>query len=116
MISRRPPVAESAPCGEFLAFYESAHRNPANRLMHHIAHIVAVAGIIAMHWQIAIGGSLIATSFLLSWVGHFIFEKNTPALFDPPDDRTIADRAVRKVQVALGGIVWSGACFLRIFG
>jgi hypothetical protein len=100
----------------FLAFYESAHRNPANRCIHHVAHVVAAIGIISILWRPVVGGSLILIAFLLSWSGHFAFEKNTPAFFDKTDDKTVADGAIKKLQVALGGLVWSGACFLRLFG
>jgi hypothetical protein len=109
-------MAKLASSSEFLALYESAHRDPKNRSLHHIAHFLAVIGIIVLPWRAAIGVGLIAVGFLLSWIGHFVFERNTPALFDSAEDRTASDRVIRKVQVALGGITWSGACFLRLFG
>jgi hypothetical protein len=102
--------------GGFLVFYESAHRNPANRYIHHIAHTVAVIGIIGIFWRPLFGGGLIAIAFLLSWMGHFAFERNTPAFFDPADDKTVFGGVIKKFQVAFGGLVWSGACFLRLFG
>jgi len=100
----------------FLVFYESAHCNPANRYIHHIAHTVAAIGIISILWHPLVGGSLIVIAFLLSWTGHFMFERNTPALFDPADDKTVVGSVIKKFRVAFGGLVWSGACFLRLFG
>jgi hypothetical protein len=51
----------------------------------------------------------------LSWLGHYLFERNTPAFFDAPNRSGPAASIAKKVQVACGGIVWSGACFLRLF-
>ncbi|SDP39297.1 DUF962 domain-containing protein [Afipia sp. GAS231] len=100
----------------FLNFYESAHRDSANRRIHHVAHTIAAIGIISLFWRPLIGGGLIVIAFLLSWIGHLVFEKNTPAFFDPADDRTFLGGGIKKMEVALGGLVWSGACFLRLFG
>ena len=59
---------------------------------------------------------LIASAFVLSWLGHYLLERNTPAFFDAAADPGATAGLVKKVQVALGGVVWSGACFLRLFG
>lgn len=100
----------------FLAFYESAHRDAANRRIHHVAHAVAAIGIISVFWRPLIGAGLVVMAFALSWIGHYVFERNTPAFFDPANDRTVLGGVIKKVEVALGGLVWSGACFLRLFG
>jgi hypothetical protein len=102
--------------GGFLAFYESAHRDSTNRRIHHVAHAIAAIGIISLFWRPLIGGGLVVLAFTLSWIGHFVFERNTPAFFDPADDRTVLGGVIKKVEVAFGGLVWSGACFLRLFG
>ena len=98
----------------FLAYYEQAHQNAANRYVHHLAHSVAVVGV-ALLWRPFLGIALVASSFILSWGGHYILERNTPAFFDAPAQNAPAAGFVKKVQVALGGVVWSGACFLRLF-
>ena len=98
----------------FLSYYEDAHRSAANRYVHHIAHALAVVGILLL-WRPLLGIALIACAFLLSWVGHFLLERNTPAFFDAPTESGPIASAAKKTQVALGGIVWSGACFLRLF-
>lgn len=100
----------------FLTFYESAHRNSANRRIHHVAHAIAAIGTVSLFWRPLIGGGLIVIAFALSWIGHFVFERNTPAFFDPADDKTVFGGAAKKIEVAFGGIFWSGACFLRLFG
>jgi hypothetical protein len=45
-----------------------------------------------------------------------VFERNTPAFFDQTDRGGIKGGTAKKLAVALGGIVWSGACVLRPFG
>jgi hypothetical protein len=100
---------------DVLAYYEAAHRSAANRYVHHFAHAFAVVGILLI-WKPLIGFPLIAASFCLSWAGHFILERNSPAFFDPAGKKGIAASFVKKAKVALGGLAWSGACFLRLFG
>jgi len=99
----------------FLSYYEAAHRNSANRYVHHVAHALSVVGLL-MLWRPVWGVCLIAGAFGLSWAGHFFLERNIPAFFDAPDTNTPAAGAINKLQVALGGVVWSLACFLRLFG
>ena len=99
---------------EFLAYYEAAHRSVANRYVHHVAHSVAVVGVFLL-WRPLLGLALIASAFVLSWAGHYTLERNTPAFFDPADKSGSGADLAKKIQVALGGIVWSGACFLRLF-
>ena len=99
---------------EFLAYYEAAHRNVANRYVHHLAHSVAAVGVLLL-WRPFLGVSLIALGFVLSWSGHYLLERNTPAFFDAPTDGGTGAAFAKKAQVALGGVVWSGACFLRLF-
>src|SRR5258708_28438005 len=98
----------------FLAYYEAAHRSVANRYVHHVAHSVAVAGVLLL-WRPLLGLALIACAFGLSWAGHYALERNTPAFFDPSQKSGAVADFTKKIQVALGGIVWSGACFLRLF-
>jgi hypothetical protein len=99
-----------------MGFYEAAHRNAANRFIHHVGHAIAVIGIVAAPWHPANGAGLILIAFLLSWTGHFVFERNTPAFFEPAANHSVSGSGIKKIQVALGGLVWSGACLLRLFG
>ena len=98
----------------FLSYYEAAHKSPANRCVHHFAHVLAVVGVLLL-WRPLLGIALIACAFLFSWLGHFVLERNTPAFFDAPNKSGAVASVAKKVQVALGGVVWSGACFLRLF-
>jgi hypothetical protein len=99
----------------FLSYYERAHQNRANRYVHHLAHATALAGILLL-WRPLLGLALIASGFLISWMGHYAFERNTPAFFEAAPVRGLRASVARKLQVALGGLVWSAACFLRLFG
>jgi hypothetical protein len=99
----------------FLAYYERAHRDPANRYVHHLAHVVALAGLLLL-WRPLLGLSLVAAGFLISWAGHYAFERNTPAFFESAPAGGWSASLLHKLQVALGGLLWSGACFLRLFG
>jgi hypothetical protein len=99
----------------FLSYYERAHQNPANRYVHHLAHAIAFAGVLLL-WRPLIGLPLIASGFVISWAGHYTFEKNTPAFFESAPVGGLGASVAKKVQVALGGLAWSGACFLRLFG
>jgi hypothetical protein len=98
----------------FLPFYEAAHRNVANRYVHHVAHLIATIGVLLL-WRPLLGISLIAVGFVLSWAGHYFLEKNTPAFFEAPGRDGFGAALAKKVEVALGGLVWSGSCFLRLF-
>jgi hypothetical protein len=99
----------------FLNYYEQAHRNRANRYVHHVAHCVAFVGLMLL-WRPLLGLTLIACGFIASWAGHFIFERNTPAFFEAATVGGLRTSLLKKAQVAIGGLAWSGACFLRLFG
>jgi hypothetical protein len=99
---------------EFLAYYEAAHRNVANRYVHHVAHATAAVGVLLL-WRPLLGLLLIAASFALSWVGHYLLERNTPAFFAEAERGGFWASLAKKIQVALGGMAWSAACFLRVF-
>jgi hypothetical protein len=100
---------------DFLAYYERAHRDTANRYVHHLAHVVALAGLLLL-WRPLLGLSLVAAGFLLSWAGHYAFERNRPAFFEAATGGGWVASLRQRLQVALGGLVWTGACFLRLFG
>jgi hypothetical protein len=104
-----------AKLASFLAYYEAAHRSAPNRYVHHFAHGVAVVGILLL-WKPLIGVPLIVMSLCLSWAGHFILERNSPAFFDPAAAQGVGASLVKKAKVAFGGLAWSGACFLGLFG
>ncbi len=71
---------------EFYPFYLEEHQDPTSRLLHFIGtSLVFVFLVLAIYssnwwWLIAIplGG------YGFAWVGHYFFEKNTPATFKYP--------------------------------
>ncbi len=60
-----------------------------------------------------VGVLLILAALPVSWSVHYLFERNTPAFFDEPTSKAHGASVAKKVQVALGGVLWSGACFWR---
>jgi hypothetical protein len=101
---------------ELLMFYEAQHRDWRNRVVHHGSHLLAVCGIVVCFMRPVLGLGLMVAALPISWLGHAIFEHNTPAFFDQTDRGGIKGGARKKLAIALGGIVWSGACALRLFG
>lgn len=71
---------------EFYPFYLSEHQDPTSRLLHFIGTslvfiFLGVAIVTSNYWwliAIPLGG------YGFAWVGHFFFEKNTPATFQYP--------------------------------
>jgi uncharacterized membrane protein YGL010W len=101
---------------ELLAFYEGQHRDWRNRLVHHGAHLLAICGVVVAFRRPILGIILIAAALPVSWIGHYVFERNKPAFFDNTERGGLKGGAGKKAAVALGGIVWSGACALRLLG
>jgi hypothetical protein len=92
---------------DFFAAYDAAHRAPANRWVHHVTHVGALAGVLLLvsgHplWA----GLLILGSLPLNWASHLLLEGNRPAFFAPAD-------AWGKAQVALGGLAWTAVTLPR---
>ena len=81
------PTAKSyASFEEFWPDYVRAHANKTNRQLHFVGTTLAVA---------CLGGALLfrrrslllaapLAGYGLAWVGHYVFEKNTPATFSHP--------------------------------
>jgi hypothetical protein len=104
-------LASQPSIDSFIAYYDNAHRNPINRAIHHLAHAIGVIGAVLLLFRPLLGVLLIAASFPLSWSGHYLYEHNTPAFFDPPANG--APRLAKKIEVALGGVMWSVVCLWR---
>ena len=101
---------------ELLTFYEAQHRDWRNRLVHHGSHLLAVCGVVVFFLRPALGLALMVAALPISWIGHALFERNTPAFFDNTDRGGLKGGAGKKLAIALGGIAWSAACALRWFG
>jgi hypothetical protein len=97
----------------FMAYYDDAHRDPRNRAIHHLAHALAVIGAVLLLFRPLLGVLLLTSALPLSWSGHFLFERNTPAFFDAPTGDAPHAGAAKKAEVALGGVLWSLACLWR---
>jgi hypothetical protein len=72
--------------GAFCPFYLSQHGNRRCRRLHLFGTTLALAAVIVALvtrnlWWLAAG---IAVGYAAGWVGHFFFEKNTPATFSHP--------------------------------
>lgn len=98
---------------DWLAYYDRAHQNRINRWLHHVAHAVGVVGLVVLFYKLWVGMVLVAAAFPVSWAGHRLFERNTPAFFEPPAARTTGASLAKKIGVALGGIVWSAVSLGR---
>jgi hypothetical protein len=71
---------------EFYPFYLSEHSNRISRRLHVSGTLLALAlaaaaivsGRLALLWAVPVAG------YAFAWVGHYFFEKNTPATFTHP--------------------------------
>ena len=106
-------MAQDLEGGGFLAYYDKAHRDPLNRWTHHAAHTLGVIGVLVLFYNPLLGVIFALSAFPISWAGHYRFEKNTPAFFEPPSQRTVGASVAKKIQVALGGVMWSAVCLWR---
>ena len=99
---------------QFYDYYEAAHQNSINRSIHHLAHSLAIAGTIILVFKPLMGVAVIAVTCCLSWAGHFLFEKNTPAFFETAE-LSARNSIFHYIKVAVGGVFWTICCFLRLF-
>jgi hypothetical protein len=71
---------------EFYPFYLSEHTNRTSRRLHVSGTLLAltlataalVSGRLALLWAVPVAG------YACAWLGHYFFEKNTPATFTHP--------------------------------
>jgi hypothetical protein len=70
---------------DFWPFYVSQHMNSVNRALHFAGTTLVLGGVLAAllvsPWWIV---SAPLSGYGFAWVGHFVFEKNTPATFTYP--------------------------------
>jgi hypothetical protein len=71
---------------EFYSFYLSQHKNPTCRSLHLLGFffgsLTFAIVLVTANWVYLPATLLFAYGF--AWVGHFFFEKNTPATFTYP--------------------------------
>lgn len=79
-------AAQFASFREFYPYYLGEHRNPISRRLHVIgtllALLAAVLAVAVRRWALLAAVPL--TGYGLAWIGHFFFERNTPATFRHP--------------------------------
>jgi len=71
---------------EFWPFYVSQHLNPVNRTLHAWGTSLGlVLGACALIFRApALIAAALAVAYGFAWVGHYFYEKNTPATFSYP--------------------------------
>jgi len=88
---------------EFWPHYLRYHAQEGTRLLHvlgtGIAVLALIAAIIAVNPLIALGGP--ALGYLLAWTGHFLVERNRPAMVSHPAWSFVCD--VRMFRLWLTG-------------
>lgn len=71
---------------QFYSFYLSEHRHPVSRRLHFVGTWGAFVCVVMLAWTqrpywILLG---LLSGYSFAWVGHYFFEKNTPATFRHP--------------------------------
>ena len=81
-----PEAKKFATMGEFYPFYLSEHSNRTSRRLHFAGTTLGLAwmatAIVTLNPWFLLAGLVCGYAF--AWVGHFFFEKNTPATFKYP--------------------------------
>ncbi len=79
---------------EFYTFYLSQHSHPVCRYFHYLGLTLVLAGLVLILlgylplWSLLL---LPVIGYGCSWIGHFAFEKNTPATFGHPFYSLVSD-------------------------
>jgi hypothetical protein len=71
---------------EFYPYYLEQHSSPACRRLHLfgtvLALVISAAALISAHWLALLAVPL--AGYLPAWLGHFLFQGNSPATFRHP--------------------------------
>jgi hypothetical protein len=67
-----------------LIYYQKAHQNKWNQLLHYFAFLFAFIAWVFLFFDIKTTIFLAILHYIFAWVGHFFFEKNKPASFRYP--------------------------------
>jgi hypothetical protein len=104
---RRMSTQRFASFHEFYPFYLREHSSRASRRLHVIGTTLALAlalgALVTQQW-VWLWGVPVA-GYALAWVGHFLFEKNSPATFRHPLYSLMGDFAMVR-DVLTGRIRW----------
>ncbi|MGE3745555.1 MAG: Mpo1-like protein [Sphingomonadaceae bacterium] len=78
---------------EFYPFYLTEHSHPANRALHVAGTgsvvALAVGAVVTRKPRLLLGIPIVGYGF--AWVGHFLFEHNSPATFKQPVLSLVSD-------------------------
>ena len=94
-VQNSPHVKEKKPIRfhEYYRFYLSQHQNKYCRRLHLLGMLFAVGVFIGLvttsHWWLSVISPV--TIYPFAWIGHFVFEKNTPATFRNPFFAALSD-------------------------
>ncbi|MFD1737937.1 DUF962 domain-containing protein [Bacillus salitolerans] len=67
-----------------LVRYQKAHQNKWNQILHYFAFLFAFLAWVFLFINLYVTICLAVLHYVLSWIGHFYFEKNKPASFKHP--------------------------------
>jgi len=70
----------------FYPFYLKQHLNPINRALHFfgLLLLIVLSCLFALRGDFLYIPLSLVPSYMLSWIGHYFFEKNKPATFNHP--------------------------------
>lgn len=92
---------------EFYPFYLREHSSRVSRRLHVIgtalALVLALGAIVTQRWMLLWAVPVAGYGF--AWVGHFFFEKNSPATFRHPLYSLLGDFAMLR-DVVTGRLRW----------
>ncbi len=86
-VAREPGTLERfADFGEFWPHYLAEHGNAGNRWLHFAGTLLALVLLVAavvMRWPLLVVPAIVL-GYGLSWIGHFVVERNRPATLRHP--------------------------------
>ena len=92
---------------EFYPYYLEQHRHPVSRRLHVIGTLLALAtasvAMLSEHWAWLLAAPL--AGYLPAWLGHLIFEGNSPATFSYPL-RSLRGDFVMLGEILTGRMRW----------
>jgi uncharacterized membrane protein YGL010W len=88
---------------EYLDEYGEGHRHLGTRVTHMFGIPMIVASLPMFPFNPLLGGGMFVGGWILQAIGHYVFEKNSPLLFNDPTNLLI-------------GVVWSAKEWLELVG
>jgi uncharacterized membrane protein YGL010W len=88
---------------EYIALYQEGHTKLGTKLTHMVGIPMIVASVPTAFVNLPLAGGLFVGGWALQYVGHYVFEKNSPAFYADP-------------YYLLVGPVWVAAEWLDLLG